>query len=228
LPVDDALRAEYAFAEGATGLPVSHPAAEWLMLSWGSEAFYTTAGRYSDIQASAVWTAMTGDTSVMRLDVTSALPADLPQVTWIWLSRAQYKALLASLSHSFLRDQTGQALAHPAPGLGQSDSFWRARGQFSHGWGAFWPLDANAAIGGAGAVVERPARITAPRALRTLLAAPTFRGVHEVLDEGRAANTRASQFLPSRSALGSRPVGWHNSAKQENEKWLSARVITCI
>lgn len=131
LPLDDGLRADFAFAERATGLPVSHPAAEWLMLGWGSEAFYTTAGSYADIQASAVWTAVTGDSAVMRLDVTTALPPDLPQITWLWLSRAQYQALLTQLQGSFLRDQTDLPLAHPAPGLGQSDSFWRARGRFS-------------------------------------------------------------------------------------------------
>lgn len=131
LPLDDGLRADYAIAEKSVGLPVSHPAAEWLMLGWGSEAFYTTAGAYSDIKPGAVWTAVTGDSAVMRLDVTTALPPDLPQITWIWLSDAQYQALLARLSEGFLRDQTGQPQAHPAPGLGQSDSFWRARGRFS-------------------------------------------------------------------------------------------------
>jgi uncharacterized protein (TIGR02117 family) len=131
LPLDGALRADYAFTEGHLGLPVFHPAAEWLILGWGSEAFYTTAGSYSDIKGSAVWTAATGDRAVIRLDSTTRLPADLPQITWIWLSRAQYETLLAGLSDSFLRDQTRQPQAHPAPGLGQSDSFWRAKGRFS-------------------------------------------------------------------------------------------------
>ena len=68
LPLPPETRARFAFAETA-GVPVNHPQAEWLVFGWGSAAFYTTAGTYADITASAILTAATGDDAVIRLDV---------------------------------------------------------------------------------------------------------------------------------------------------------------
>lgn len=122
-PLTPETRARFAFAEAA-GVPLHHPGAEWLVLGWGSAAFYTTAGTYADLTASAVLTAATGDGAVIRLDALGPLPP-LPNLRTLPVSEAQFQALL---------DQTAAAFASRTrldhPGFTGSDAFFPARGHF--------------------------------------------------------------------------------------------------
>ena len=122
-PLTPETRARFAFAEAA-GVPLNHPEAEWLVFGWGSAAFYTTAGTYADITASAVLTAATGDSAVIRLDALGPLPP-LPNLRTLALSEAQFQALL---------DQTAAAFASQTrldhPGFTGSDAFFPAHGHF--------------------------------------------------------------------------------------------------
>lgn len=123
-PLTPEVRARFGFASAA-GVPVDDPQAEWLVFGWGSAAFYTTAGSYADITASAVLTAATGDDAVIRLDVLGPLPP-LPNLRFLPLSEPQFQALLA---------QTTAALASETkldhPGFTPTDAFFPARGHFS-------------------------------------------------------------------------------------------------
>ncbi len=123
LPLTPGLRADFAFAEAA-GVPVQHPDAEWLMFGWGSAAFYTTAGTYADITAGAVLTAATGDSSVIRLDLTGTL-TPMENLSFLNLSEPQYQALVAQLLATFA-DRT--PLDHP--GFTANDAFFPAKGRF--------------------------------------------------------------------------------------------------
>lgn len=118
------IRARFAFAEAA-GVPLTHPDAEWLVFGWGSAAFYTTAGTYADITASAVLTAATGDDAVIRLDVLGPLPP-MENLRFLRLSEAQFQALI---------DQTGATFSSEIPlappGFTGTDAFFPARGHFS-------------------------------------------------------------------------------------------------
>ncbi|MFM7442288.1 MAG: DUF2459 domain-containing protein, partial [Tabrizicola sp.] len=90
----------------------------------GSAAFYTTAGTYADITAGAVFTAATGDTSVIRLDVTGHLtPAE--NLRFLNLSEAQFQALVANLLATFAAET---AIDHQ--GFTQTDAFFPAKGRF--------------------------------------------------------------------------------------------------
>ena len=131
LPTTPDTRARYAFAEAGRGVPVSNPDAAWLIVGWGSEAFYTTAGTYADITASAVLTAATGDDAVMRVDVLGTLPESVPGVVWLMLTDVQYTNLLNAIDEGFARDGAQNPLASPAPGLTTTDGFWRGTGHFS-------------------------------------------------------------------------------------------------
>jgi len=122
-PLTPDVRARFAFAEAA-GVPISDPAAEWLMLGWGSQAFYTTAGTYADITANAVITAATGDAAVIRLDVTGAL-GTAPNLRYVTLSEAQFAALLARV-----RGAIASTTALDHPGFTGSDAFFPATGRF--------------------------------------------------------------------------------------------------
>lgn len=122
-PLSPDTRARFAFAESA-GVPVTHPGAEWLMFGWGSAAFYTTAGTYADITPGAVLTAATGDSAVIRLDVTGPLPP-LDNLRTLTLSEAQFQALLSQVLASFA---SRTPLDHP--GFTPQDAFFPAIGRF--------------------------------------------------------------------------------------------------
>lgn len=123
-PLTPETRARFAFAEAA-GVPVNHPEAQWLMFGWGSAAFYTTAGTYADITASAVLTAATGDDAVIRLDVTGPLNP-VENLRFLQLSEAQFQALLTQTTATFA---SKTPLNHP--GFTAFDAFFPAHGHFS-------------------------------------------------------------------------------------------------
>jgi uncharacterized protein (TIGR02117 family) len=123
LPLAPETRTRFAFAEAA-GVPLNHPDAEWLMLGWGSAAFYTTAGTYADITASAVLTAATGDEAVIRLDALGPLPK-MENLSFLNLSEEQFQALLSQTTAAFA-SQT--AIDHP--GFTGTDAFFPAQGHF--------------------------------------------------------------------------------------------------
>ena len=122
LPATDETRAGMGFA-AAAGVPVDHPDVRHVLVGWGARDFYTTAGTYSDITASATLRAVTGDSAVLRIDVIGAFQAgfDPPRLR---LSQAQYAALLEAIAAS--------ALGPPIPGAGftGTDGFVEAEGRF--------------------------------------------------------------------------------------------------
>lgn len=122
-PLTPEIRTRFAFAETA-GVPLNHPEAEWLVFGWGSAAFYTTAGTYADITASAVLTAATGDDAVIRLDALGSLPS-LPNLRFLQISEAQFQALLTETAAAIASETK---LDHP--GFTGSDAFFPAYGSF--------------------------------------------------------------------------------------------------
>ncbi|MFN0116198.1 MAG: TIGR02117 family protein [Paracoccaceae bacterium] len=131
LPLDPETRADYQFAGAQGRLPINAAGARWLLVGWGSEAFYTTAGTYADVTAGAVLRAATGDRAVMRLDALGELPeAGAPGLIWIGLSQARYSRLRASILADFTRDGSGSPVPSGAKGLGPTDAFWQAEGRF--------------------------------------------------------------------------------------------------
>lgn len=124
LPLTPALRERLAFA-AAAGVPVDHAGAEWLLIGWGSRAFYTTAGTYADIAPAAVWTAATGDSAVIRLDVTGPIAPQAPGIDWLDLTPGQ----AAALSDELLAAITDTTRI-PDAGFTATDAFFPARGRF--------------------------------------------------------------------------------------------------
>lgn len=125
LPLDDRLRADFAFAGGAA------EGSGWLLVGWGAEGFYTATGSYADISAAALWQAATGDAAVIRIDRLPDIPEDFAAVTWLDLSRRQHDALVRGILADLPRDAGGRPLLHSAPGFTATDSFWQAEGRFS-------------------------------------------------------------------------------------------------
>lgn len=110
-------------------MPLDNPRAEWLLVGWGARDFYTTAGTYRDVTARAVWRGLTGDRSVMRVDVLGHLRNNLA-VRELWLNPPEYAALLTAIRASFAEQPDGQPLVLPEPGFSDSDRFFAAKGQF--------------------------------------------------------------------------------------------------
>lgn len=127
LPADGDTRARFGFAQAA-GVPLSHPQVEWIVVGWGGRDFYTTVGSYLDVTPRAVWRGITGDGSVLHLDVTGALPPDL-DTRDIVLGADQYALLLDAILAELAVDAAGR----PRPlavRYGETDAFFEARGRF--------------------------------------------------------------------------------------------------
>lgn len=118
LPADAATRRAFGFA---SGVPVDHPGAAWVVVGWGAEQFYTTIGGYRDLRFSAVWRGITGDRAVLRLDVAGPVPEDVGRV--LRLTRGQYDRLVADITA-----EAGAPL--DVPGFTQTDQFYQAKGPF--------------------------------------------------------------------------------------------------
>ncbi len=123
LPLNDETRAKFSFLE-TTRLPLDE--GEWLSVGWGSEAFYTSAGQYSDVTWGALGKAITWDRSAMRFEVYGDLPIhpDLQRVT---ISDAQLDALRTSIYNDL--DMINAPLE--AKGLSETDVFFAAQGAFN-------------------------------------------------------------------------------------------------
>jgi uncharacterized protein (TIGR02117 family) len=128
LPMTPAMRAHFGFAQAA-GVPLDNPDVEWLIVGWGAREFYTSTATLSDMKASAVWHGVTGDSSVMHLDVAGNLRG-VDAIEFLPLSGAQMAALLATIDAKFQRDQAGRPIALSTR-FSDHDAFFEARGAFS-------------------------------------------------------------------------------------------------
>lgn len=128
IPMTDVTRAQFADLR-ASGVPVAAPAAEWLMVGWGSEAFYTTVGGYPDLTAEAVWRAVTGDDAVLRVDVLGPLPQGL-QTRDVTLTGAGAEALVRAVSDTLARTRAGKPQLRMSPTPDRRGWFFAAHGRF--------------------------------------------------------------------------------------------------
>jgi uncharacterized protein (TIGR02117 family) len=129
LPLTPEIRARFAFARAA-GLPLDDPRAAWLLVGWGAHDFYTTAGTYADITAAAVFTGITGDTAVLRLDTLGPLP-DMRGLVFLSLSKPQFQTLVATLDATFAHDPADAPAPLDHPGFTPTDAFFHAKGRFN-------------------------------------------------------------------------------------------------
>lgn len=129
LPATPQTRAAFSFAI-ADGVPVDSPAAEWISVGWGSEAFFMEVGTSDELTFLPVWYAVTGDSAVIRLGAVGALPAKRERTHRITLSQAQ----LAQLTQNVLDDMrgpSGQIRLAKELEQGEAAAFYHARGDFS-------------------------------------------------------------------------------------------------
>lgn len=121
LPADAETLEAFDFARGH--VPLDAPGVDWVVVGWGSRAFYTATGGYSDLSLGTVWRAATGDGSVLHVsvagDVTGLVDRQLS------LTAEEYRALRAAIL-STAPDPTPIAGA----GFSEWDAFFEAGGRF--------------------------------------------------------------------------------------------------
>ena len=129
LPASPALRQRFGFLRAA-GLPIDRPDVAHLVVGWGGRSFYVTTPHWSDIRPWPVLKSFFGDESVMHVELTGAIGTTSPDVREIALSADGYAALLNGIERSFRRGPDGAPIALAAPGYGDFDRFYEARGTF--------------------------------------------------------------------------------------------------
>ncbi len=129
LPLDAEAMARFAPLL-QTGLGLDHPAAEWLVVGWGAQDFYTQTRVSTDLRFPALWRGIIGDRSVLRVDIVGALNPDLP-VRRLALTAPEYTALLASIWTSFDLGADGIPARVNVAGYTLTDGFYAARGTFN-------------------------------------------------------------------------------------------------
>lgn len=128
IPLDPQVRRQFGFL-AASGLAITDPRSEWLVIGWGAREFYTTIGDYRDIELSAIVKGALGDRSVLRVDVLGALPP-LPDMPKIGFTDAEFDALLSAMASSFEAGPAQQVQRLPHSGFTHSDAFFAAKGRF--------------------------------------------------------------------------------------------------
>ena len=129
IPLDDRLRASFSFLEDA-GIPVSDPAAQWLIFGWGGRSFYLETPTWADLKPMPVFRALTIDRSVMHVDVAGGISETHPAVTVLNVNGGRFEQLLGFVNDSFIREN-GVVLPIGDRGYGAYDRFFEAKGYFN-------------------------------------------------------------------------------------------------
>ncbi|MBB3589837.1 uncharacterized protein (TIGR02117 family) [Rhizobium sp. BK529] len=129
IPLDDRLRMSFAFLEDA-GIPVSDPAAHWLIFGWGGRSFYLETPTWADLKPMPVFRALTIDRSVMHVDVAGDISETHPAVTVLIVDGERFEQLLGFVDDSFIREN-GTVLPIGDRGYGDYDRFFEAKGYFN-------------------------------------------------------------------------------------------------
>lgn len=129
IPIDDRLRASFSFLEDA-GIPVSDPAAQWLIFGWGGRSFYLETPTWADLKPMPVFRALTIDRSVMHVDVAGGISETHPAVTVLNVNGGHFEQLLGFVNDSFIREN-GVVLPIGDRGYGSYDRFFEAKGYFN-------------------------------------------------------------------------------------------------
>ncbi len=129
IPLDDETRAAYAFL-AASGIPVTDPAAEWLVIGWGGRAFYLETPTWADLKPMPVFRALTIDRSVMHVGVAGGIDETHPAIRSFDLQPVEFQNLSDFIQASFVRER-GEVVAIPGAGYGAYDRFFEAHGSFN-------------------------------------------------------------------------------------------------
>lgn len=104
--------------------------AQYLVLGWGSRAFYIETPTWSELKPGPLLSALTLDDSVMHVSLAGALDETSAGTRGFDVTDAEFDRLLAFLEGSFRADADGPIVITGA-GYGEYDRFFDAHGQFT-------------------------------------------------------------------------------------------------
>ncbi|MEM9332774.1 MAG: TIGR02117 family protein [Pseudomonadota bacterium] len=128
IPINTLSLKQFAFLREA-GIPLDNPELRYLLIGWGSKAFYTTTKDYADIRPHTVWRAATGDNSVMHV----APAGDLSQhneFVQVAITEAGFARMLAFILNTFERTKGKPVLIEGAT-FGHGDVFYASPQHFN-------------------------------------------------------------------------------------------------
>ncbi|MBD0415742.1 TIGR02117 family protein [Oryzicola mucosus] len=129
IPIDREVAERFSFMTQA-GLPLDIPGAVYAVFGWGGRDFYLNTPSWSELKASAVFSALTVDRAVMHVSVIGDVPEDHPAVRRLALGEAEYSTLLDFIDASFTRDGSA-VLPIDGAAYGEYDRFFEAQGRFN-------------------------------------------------------------------------------------------------
>lgn len=128
IPVTPEIRTRFGFLADA-GIPLNNPLVKYLIIGWGSKAFYTSTKGYGDIGIGPTWTAITGDASVIHVQPVTDVAGTRDMVR-LDMSAENFAELSAFIVSSFDRND-GNVRRVAGAGFGLGDVFYDAHGDFN-------------------------------------------------------------------------------------------------
>lgn len=123
LPADpDVLRA-LSFVSDA-GLNLDYPGVHWVVVGWGSRAFYIETPTWADLKPGPVLKALTWDRSVMHVRRVGQIAEGLEAVRAVDLSNAAFERLAEEIVASFLTMGPGEPIAISNASYDEHDIFF--------------------------------------------------------------------------------------------------------
>lgn len=127
LPLTDDLRQKFDFATKG-GIGIHHPQAGWLLVGWGAAGLYQTPLSLSAPPSGAIFNALTGDKSLVRLEARLDHPLPDFGAQSLRISQSGYEALLAYILAEIDHPQLVRA-----PALTETDAFYAGKSRFHPG-----------------------------------------------------------------------------------------------
>lgn len=129
VPLNKEIRQQFAFLKN-DGFPLTHPQLDYLIFGWGSRRFYTSTRTLLDIGPGPVYTAITGDSSVLHVIPSTDL-SRLPDIRKITVTRKGFRTMINNIRASFAHSANSRPAVLKGVSHGLSDAFYRAKGNFN-------------------------------------------------------------------------------------------------
>lgn len=129
IEVTEDIRSRFAFLSD-DGFPLYHNQLRYLVIGWGSKAFYPSAKSYSEMGIAPLFKAVTGDQSVLHIMPASQIKAG-NNVQEISLSLQGYHRLVEAILGTLKRGRNrNQPIRLQGKSFGAGDLFYLAHGHF--------------------------------------------------------------------------------------------------
>ena len=128
IPVNSLSLQQFSFLRDA-GIPLDNPQLKYLIVGWGSRAFYTSTKNYSDMEFGTIWKAATGDSAVLHVAPAGEL-AGLNDIIPVRITEKGFARMLKFIKSHFRRE-TEDPKPLKGASFGYGDVFYESPGHFN-------------------------------------------------------------------------------------------------